>query len=279
MRNHPVLDILRRLAGSRMALAGMIVIGLWLAVMVLSLAWTPYQTDQFDGMARLKPPSLQHPLGTDKFGRDVLSRVMAGSRQVIAVALSSTILALILGTAIGLLAGYFGGLADEIAMRGMDIIMSFPGLLLAILVMGILGPGKFNTIMVIGIVFSPRVARVCRGSVQEVMTKEFVEAALARGAGLFHLLLVEIMPNILGPLGVEFTVRFAYAIFLSASLGYLGLGVQPPTPDWGLMVNEGRELITVAPWVVLFPALAIASLVIGVNLLSDAVHQLAADEL
>lgn len=273
------MNLLKRISKSPSALVGMIIITAWFVAMIGSVFWTPYRTDQFNVIERLKPPSVEHPFGTDKFGRDVFSRVMAGSRHVMTVALSSSILSLILGALIGLVAGYFGGLIDEVAMRAMDILMSFPGLLLAILVMGILGPGNINTIMVIGLVFSPRVARLCRGVVMEVVTQEFVEAARVRGASLSHMLFIEIMPNIIGPLGVEFTVRFAYAIFLSASLGFLGLGVQPPTPDWGLMVNEGRELITTAPWVVLFPSLAIASLVIGVNLLSDAAHQLAAGEI
>ncbi len=272
-------EMLKRLTSSPAALTGLIIVALWFMVMLTSVFWTPYRTDQFNVAQRLRPPALEHPCGTDKFGRDVLSRVMAGSRHVITVALVSSILALVLGAVVGLVAGYFGGLLDEVAMRAMDILMSFPGLLLAILVMGILGPGNFNTIMVIGLVFSPRVARLCRGVVMEVATMDFVEAARVRGASLFHMLVIEITPNIVGPLGVEFTVRFAYAIFLSASLGFLGRGVQPPTPEWGLMVNEGREFITTAPWVVLFPSLAIASLVIGVNLLSDAVHQLAAGEI
>lgn len=273
------LDVLGRLVKSRTALFGMIIIGFWLTIMIVSMFWTPFGTDDFNLTQRLSAPSWEHPFGTDKYGRDMLSRVMAGSQQVISIALTSAVLALVLGSVIGLVAGYFGGWTDEIAMRAMDILMSFPGLLLAILVMGMLGPGSFNTIVVIGVVFSPRVARVCRGAVLEVATKEFIEAARARGAALPHMLFIEVLPNILGPLGVEFTVRFAYAIFLSASLGFLGLGVQPPTPDWGLMVNEGRELITVGPWVVFFPAIAIATLVIGVNLLSDAVHQMASGDI
>ncbi len=272
-------DIFSRLLGSKSAVVGMIIVGVWFAIMVISLFGTPYDIEEFNIMARLQPPSITHPFGTDKFGRDIMSRVMAGSQQVVAIALTASMLALIVGATVGLIAGYFGGLIDEIMMRSMDILMSFPGLLLAILVMGMLGPGTYNTILVIGIVFSPRVARVCRGAVLEVVTKEFVEAAKSRGASLFHMLFIEITPNILGPLGVEFTVRFAYAIFLNASLGFLGLGVQPPTPDWGLLVNEGRQFITIAPWLVFFPAMSIGTLVVGVNLLSDAVHQLASGDI
>ena len=241
--------------------------------------WTPHSITQFHLNQRLQPPSSEFLFGTDKFGRDVFSRVLAGSKDVIILALSGTLLGLFIGTAIGLSSGYFGRLYDEAIMRLMDIFMSFPSLLLALLVLGMLGPQLINVIIVIGIVFCPRVARVARSAVLDIKFKEFVEAAKSRGESSFYLMVVEILPNILGPLGVEFAVRFAYAIFLSASLGFLGLGVQPPSPDWGLMVSEGREFMQVAPWVVLFPSLAIASLVVGVNLLSDAVRQLAAGEI
>jgi peptide/nickel transport system permease protein len=270
---------LRRLTHSRSALWGVMILGFWIAVTILTLFWTPHSITQFHLNQRLQSPSSDFLFGTDKFGRDVFSRVLAGSKEVIVIALSGTLLGLLVGTVIGLTAGYFGGLYDEIAMRLMDIFMSFPSLLLALLVLGMLGPGLINVIIVIGIVFSPRVARVARSAVLDIKFKEFVEAAKARGEKSSYLIVVEILPNALGPLGVEFAVRFAYAIFLSASLGFLGLGVQPPAPDWGLMVSEGRDFMEVAPWVVLFPALAIASLVVGVNLLSDGVRQLAAGEI
>jgi len=270
---------LRRLTRSKSGLGGMLILSFWVAITILTLFWTPHSITQFHLDRRLQPPSSEFIFGTDKFGRDVLSRVLAGSREVIVLALTGTLLGLILGTVIGLTAGYVGGLYDEIAMRLMDIFMSFPALLLALLVLGMLGPGLINVIMVIGVVFSPRVARVARSAVLDIRFKEFVEAAKSRGENSLYLMGVEILPNALGPLGVEFAVRFAYAIFLSASLGFLGLGVQPPAPDWGLMVSEGRDFMQFAPWVVLFPALAIASLVVGVNLLSDAVRQLAAGEI
>ncbi|MDR1111102.1 MAG: ABC transporter permease [Deltaproteobacteria bacterium] len=267
-----------RLCDSKAGLAGLAILAAWLLVALVGYFWTPYDPLAFDVASRFQAPGPDHWLGTDKFGRDVLSRIMSGAAYVLLLALSGALIALTLGTAIGLSAGYRGGLTDEILMRAMDVLMSFPSLLLAILVLGTLGAGFLNVVLVVGIVFCPRVARVVRGTVMEVKPCEFVDAARLRGETDIAIMLREILPNILGPLGVEFSVRFAYAIFLSASLGFLGLGVQPPTPDWGLMINENRGFIVVAPWTVVFPGLAISSLVIGVNLLADAFRQLASGE-
>lgn len=272
-------SFVKRLARSRSGLLGLLILGFWIIVLVITLFWTPYGPSDFHIESRLQAPSLKFPFGTDKFGRDVLSRVLAGSKEVIFIASSGTLLAIFVGTVIGLITGYFGKFCDEVVMRFMDIFMSFPSLLMGLLVLGMLGPGLINVILVIGVVFSPRVARVARSGVLEVKAKEFIEAAKSMGESSFRIMVIEILPNILGPLGVEFSIRFAYSIFLSASLGFLGVGVQPPTPDWGLMVSEGRDFIQFAPWVVFFPALAIALLVIGVNLLSDAIRQLAAGEI
>ena len=218
------MNLLKRIEKSPSALVGMIIIIAWFVAMIVSVFWTPYLTNQFNVVERLKPPSIDHPFGTDKFGRDVFSRVMAGSRHVITVALSSSVLALILGTLVGLVAGYFGGFIDELAMRAMDIVMSFPGILLAILVMGILGPGNINTIIVIGLIFSPRVARLCRGVVMEVVTQEFVEAARVRGASLSHMLFIEVMPqynwSIRGGIHSSLCLRY----FFKRLIGFFRIG-------------------------------------------------------
>lgn len=272
-------ELFSRLCDSKTGLAGLIIIVLWLIIAVVGHFWTPYDPLSFDIPARFQPPNWDHWLGTDKFGRDILSRVMSGTASVILLALSGALLALLLGTTIGLISGYRGGFLDEVLMRAMDVLMSFPALLLAILVLGTLGGSSLNVVLVIGVVFCPRVARVVRGSVMEVRPLEFIEAAVLRGERSFNIMIREILPNILGPLGVEFSVRFAYAIFLGASLGFLGLGVQPPTPDWGLMISENRVFMVNAPWTVVAPGLAISSLVVGVNLLADAVRQLAAGEI
>lgn len=272
------VPVLLRIAQARGGTAGLVLIGFWLAVFLLSLAWTPHDPFAFNLTQKLVAPSADFWLGTDRYGRDVLSRIMAGCREVMLISAGGTALALVLGLIVGVTAGFYGRLYDEGMMRLMDILMAFPSLLLALLVVGVLGPGYFNVILVVGAVFAPRIARVARGAVLEIRQKEFVEAALARGDSAGNVMLVEILPNIVGPLGVEVGVRFAYAIFLSASLGFLGLGVQPPSPDWGLMVNEGRELVDVAPWISLAPACAIATLVVGVNLLSEACRRIWAGE-
>jgi peptide/nickel transport system permease protein len=270
---------LKRLRCSGLGFFGLLILVFWIMIMLMSLFWTPYGPSDFHPESRLQPPSLKFPFGTDKFGRDVLSKVLAGSKEVITISLSGTLFAMLIGILVGLTSGYFDKLYDEIVMRIMDIFMSFPSLLLALLVLGVLGPGWISVVLVIGVVFTPRVARVTRSAVLEIRHKEFVEAAKSRGERIFYILIIEILPNILGPLGVEFSVRFAFSIFISASLGFLGVGVQPPSPDWGLQVNEGRDFILSAPWVVFFPCLAIASLVVGVNLLSEAIRQIVAGEI
>jgi peptide/nickel transport system permease protein len=265
--------IIARVVANPAGFTALAVLGFWLAIFLVQFFWTPHDPFAFHFRDRLQAPSATYLFGTDKFGRDVFSRVMVGSRDVIQIAFSGTLLAILLGLTIGLTAGFFGRLYDEAVMRLMDIIMSFPSLLLALLVVGVLGPGYVNVVLVIGIVFMPRVARVVRSIVMDISRKEFIDLAIVRGDGMVQIIAVEILPNVLGPLVVEAGVRFAYAMFLSASLGFLGLGVQPPSADWGLMVNEGRELIEVAPWVVFFPAAAIASLVVSVNVLSDVLRR------
>lgn len=271
-------SMLVRLARAKGGTSGLVLVGFWLIVFIVSLVWTPYDPLQFHFGDKLQPPSMDFLLGTDKYGRDTLSRIMVGSREVILVSTGGTLLAVVLGLFIGITSGFFGRLYDEVVMRTMDIIMAFPSLLLALLVVGVLGPGELNVVLVIGVVFAPRIARVTRSVVMEIRVKEYIQAAQVRGDSVWNIMLVEMVPNMLGPLGVEAGVRFAHALFLSASLGFLGLGVQPPTPDWGLMVNEGRDIIAMSPWVSLFPAIAIATLVVGVNILGEAYRRVWAGE-
>ncbi|MBP6019172.1 MAG: ABC transporter permease [Burkholderiaceae bacterium] len=274
----PPASMLARLARAKGGKWGLALVAFWLIVFIVSLVWTPYDPFEFHFGDKLQPPSADFLLGTDKYGRDTLSRIMTGSREVILISTGGTLLAIALGLFIGITSGFFGHLYDEVIMRSMDIIMAFPSLLLALLVVGVLGPGELNVVLVIGVVFAPRIARVARSVVMELRVKEYVQAAQVRGDSVWNIMLVEMLPNMLGPLGVEAGVRFAHALFLSASLGFLGLGVQPPTPDWGLMVNEGRDFIEMSPWVSLFPAIAIATLVVGVNILSEAYRRVWAGE-
>jgi peptide/nickel transport system permease protein len=240
---------------------------------------TPYNPTQHNLIDRFKGPSLQHLCGTDRFGRDVLSRIVVGSRTVFLLSASSTLVSLVIGTFVGLASGYVGGVLDEIIMRFTDILMSFPSLLFAMLMLGITSPTFIGVVIVIAIVFFPRIARVVRSVVLDLKTKEFVEAAKVRGESGLYIILVEIFPNTLGPLGVEAAVRFGYAIFTSASLGFLGLGVQPPTPDWGLMMSDAQAYVTTAPWMAAFPALAIASLTVAVNFIADAIRRIESGDL
>jgi len=221
-----------------------------------------------------EPPSADHWFGTDNLGRDVFSRVVLGARDVLALAGLGTLAAVILGTVIGLVSGYYGGWVDEVVMRFFDSLLSLPALLLALLLLGSLGPSRNSVLVVITVVYTPIVARVVRSVVLSVKTKEFVEAARVQGEPVWYILFREIFPSTLPALAVEASLRFSYAIFLVASLGFLGVGVQPPSPDWGLMVKEGRANFTQTPWALYFPAGAIAVVVIGVNLVADTLKQI-----
>ncbi len=270
---------IRRIKKSPIAFISFIIVIIWFFLAVFGPYIVPHDPVEHDLKTRFKGPSIEHPFGTDRYGRDVFSRVVVGSRTVFLLAASAIAISVSAGAIIGLISGYFGGVADELIMRFMDILMSFPALLLAMLMLGILGPSFWGVVLVIAIVFSPRIARVARSSVLDIKTKEYIEAARVRGESNLYIMAVEIFPNTLGPLGVEAAVRFGYAIFLSASLGFLGLGVQPPTPDWGLMMSEAQQYITTAPWMAIFPAIAIASLTVSVNFISDAIRKLEAGDL
>ncbi len=221
-----------------------------------------------------QPPSAAHWFGTDHLGRDVFSRVVLGARDVLALAGLGTLIAVLIGTTIGLISGYQGGWLDEVIMRFFDSLLALPALLLALLLLGSLGRSRGSVLIVIIIAYSPIVARVVRSVVLSVKQKSFVEAARVQGENFWYILFRQIFPSTLPALAVEAALRFSYAIFLVASLGFLGVGVQPPSPDWGLMVKEGRANVTQTPWALFFPAAAIALVVIGANLISDGLKQI-----
>ena len=264
-----ILRWVRPLLRSSTGTVGLILVGIYILLAIFGPLLAPYPYTDFHLENTLEPPSAQYIFGTDQFGRDIFSRVIFGTRNIFVLSISATALGMLLGIATGLIAGYYGGLLDEIVMRLMDVMMSFPSLLLALLILTTLGPAMSNIVIGIAIVFMPRVARLVRSVVLGIKTKEFVDAARVQGESAFHIMVFEILPNALRPITVEASIRTSYAILLGAALGYLGLGSQPPSPDWGLQVSEGRNFILSAPWVVIFPSLAIASLVVGINLLTD----------
>jgi peptide/nickel transport system permease protein len=219
--------------------------------------------------ARRHPPSATHWFGTDHLARDVFSRVLLGARDVFALAGVGTLLAVAIGTSLGLISGYRGGLFDELLMRFFDSLLALPALLLALLLLGTLGPSRQSVLLVIVVVYIPIVARVVRSVVLSVKNRGYIEAARLQGESSARILFREILPAVLPALAVEAALRFSYAIFLASSLGFLGVGVQPPSPDWGLMVKEARDAVSQTPWALWFPAGAISLLVISVNLMAD----------
>lgn len=263
----------RRLKKRPVALVGLIIFATFLLVAVVGPWIAPYDYAAQDAAVRLQPPSPAHPFGTDQFGRDIFSRVIVGTRNIFLIGGIGTLLAVFIGTAIGLASGYASAWVDEIVMRFLDVLLSFPSLLLALVLLSTVGSSNINLLVVVTILYVPMIARVARSMVLDLKTKEFVEAATVRGERRSYVLFKEILPNSLPPLLVEASMRFSYSIFLVASLGFLGLGVQPPSPDWGLQINEARNFYAIAPWTLLFPAATIAVLVIATNLMSDGLRQ------
>ena len=273
MRLHGILSGFRRLFTSRTTALGTTIVLLFVFVAIFAPLLAPYDYNQQIYSDARQPPSSTHWFGTDHLGRDVFSRVLLGAGDIFTLAGLGTLLAVITGTAFGLLSGYWGDLFDEVLMRLFDGLLAIPALLLSLLLLGTLGPSRNSILIVILIVYTPIVARVVRSVVLAVKNKSFVEAARLQGESLRRILFREILPSVMPTLAVEAALRFSYAIFLVASLGFLGVGVQPPSPNWGLMVNEARPYVSQLPWAMYFPAAAIAIVVIGVNLMADGVKR------
>jgi peptide/nickel transport system permease protein len=261
--------------GRRPALAAGAAITVTLALVALvSLVWTPYPHAGIDIAARLRPPSATHWLGTDQFGRDVLSMLMVGSRNSFAVGFVAVGIGLTFGVALGLLAAARGGLIDEAVMRLADFTFAFPAVLSAIMITAWLGPGAVNAIIAIGIFNIPVFARLARGSALQVLSRDFILAARAAGKGMARIVVEHVLPNIAGILVVQATIQFALAILAEAGLAYLGLGTQPPNPSWGKMLNEAQTFLHRGAWLAIFPGAAIAIAVFGFNLLGDGLRDL-----
>lgn len=253
------------------------VVLLFPALLLLLVAFgplvTPYSPTDFDPPNALRVPGEAYLLGTDEFGRDLFSRIVAGAQPTLLPALVSTFIGILLGTITGLAAAYFRGKRDEVIMRAMDVLLSFPALILSMLIIVTLGANMITLVFAIGFVFWPRSARLIRSAAIELAQHEFIDAARARGEGAFHIMFREILPNMWGIIIVDFTLRFASAVLLVASLSYLGIGVSPPTPAWGLLVKEGQPLLQMAPWVVIFPCVAIAIVSVGSVMFGEVIRR------
>ncbi len=271
----PLRENWRYFLANRGAVIGLVVIALMVLTAIFAPLIAPHDpTAQFRD-ALLVPPAWtdkgrpEFLLGTDALGRDILSRLIFGARYSLAIGLVVVTLALVSGILVGLVAGYFGGWIDGLIMRVMDIILAFPSLLLALVLVAIIGPGLFNAMLAIAVVLQPHFARLTRGAVMAEKHREYVTSARVAGAGTLRLMLVTILPNCLGPLIVQATLSFSNAILDAAALGFLGMGAQPPTPEWGTMLAEAREFITSAWWVVTMPGIAILVTVLAINLIGD----------
>jgi peptide/nickel transport system permease protein len=253
------------------AAAGLAIVSFWILVAILAPLIAPYGPNDLIGRA-LQAPSSAFLLGTDDLGRDVLSRVMWGARVVLILAPMAVLIAEVAGALIGLFTGYIGGWVDDVIMRINDALISFPAILLYLLIIAALGPSKTNVVIAIALASIPGIARIVRGVVLDLRSRSFILAARLRGERLWYTLLVELLPNARGPVIVDATLRIAYAAFAIGTLGFLGLGTPPPDPDWGGMVNQGVKWLSVSAWMTAAPAIALASLVIGLNLLADSLQ-------
>ncbi len=259
----------KRILKNKMAVLGMIIIAIIILSAILAPVISPYDPIKQNILARYKAPSAKYLLGTDELGRDILSRIIYGARYSLLIGVITISLALVFGVFLGVVAGYFGGLADLLIMRVMDIMLAFPYILLAIVIVAILGPDLQNAMIAISIVNIPMFARIIRSSVLSIKESEYVQSARALGATDFWIIMKHLLPNCMAPLIVQSTLSIASAILSAAGLSFLGLGAQPPTPEWGAMLSDARSALQLAPWVVTFPGLAIMLNVLGFNLLGD----------
>ncbi|MBW2120456.1 MAG: ABC transporter permease [Deltaproteobacteria bacterium] len=273
--------------GSKTATIGLLIVVFWVFVAVFAPVLTPYTPTYQDWKAPNQGPSRAHPLGTDELGRDLWSRLIYGARVVLVVlpvaegtwipggtALWGVFVSLVIGATLGLYAGYHGGWIDEIVMRLLDAMMSIPVILLYLIIVAAIGASAVNVVIAIAIGGTPGIARLVRSLTLDIRTREYIGAAETRGESAWYIMFVEILPNARGPIIIDAMLRVGYAIFAMGTLGFLGLGLPPPSPDWGSMVAKGREFILAgSPWAALWPSVAIASIVVGLNLFADGLRE------
>ena len=262
-------DLWRRLRRSRAAVAGAGIVLIFVLMAVLAPVLVPYNPIQGNLNDRLQSFSGAHWLGTDELGRDLLSRILYGARVSLQIQIVAVVLALIVGVLLGSLSGYLGGYVDTIIMRCMDILLAFPGIFLALGIIAALGPGLLNLMFAAGISSIPQFARIVRASILSLKEREFVDAALALGSGSNRVMFRHLLPNCLAPIIVQSTLRMATVLLTASGLSFLGLGVQPPMPEWGAMLSNSRSYLIVAPHVATIPGLAIMVVVVGFNLFGD----------
>jgi len=279
--------VLRLIWASKIAAFGMAIVLFWVGVAIFAPRLTPYTPTAQDWEAPGVGPSWKHPLGTDELGRDLWSRLIYGARVVLVVlpitdnfwipggiAIWGVLVSLIVGAALGLMGGYYGGWMDEIIMRFLDAMMSIPVIMLYLIIVASIGASAINVVIAIAIVGAPGIARLVRGLTLGILTRDYVGAAVTRGESAWYIMIMEILPNARGPVIIDAMLRVGYAIFAMGTLGFLGLGLPPPSPDWGSMVAKGRQFIMMgSPWAALWPSLAIASLVVGLNFLADGLRE------
>jgi peptide/nickel transport system permease protein len=262
-------ELWRRLKRNRAAIVGGIIVLLFVVIALLAPLIAPYAPNEGDLTKRLKPPSGEHLLGTDPLGRDLLSRVIYGARISLQIQIVSVSIALVMGTLLGMIGGYYGGRLDHLLMRLMDILLAFPGIFLAISIIAVLGPGLTNLMLAAGIYSIPQFARIVRGSILSLKEKEFIEAARAVGENDLNILFRYLLPNSMAPIIIQTTLRMATVLLTASGLSFLGLGVQPPTAEWGAMLSNARAYLITAPHVAMVPGLAIMLVVMGFNLFGD----------
>ncbi len=261
-------DALRSATG----VAGSLLLAIVLTAAVIGPFIAPYDPQMFHPTTRLQGPSAAHWLGTDQFGRDLLSRLLNGAPSTISFGLGATLLGVGAGSIIGVIAGTAGGWIDSVIMRVLDGLLAVPELLFTLVIVTVLGGGMGQAMLAVALAFTPGMARIARSSVLSIRTREYVLAAIARGEGAAYIVLREVLPNALGPIIVESTIRVAFAIMIGATLGFLGLGAQPPSTEWGLMVAEARQFMFRSPWCAAVPGVAIALAAMGFNLFGDALR-------
>ncbi|UOY93311.1 ABC transporter permease [Ectobacillus sp. JY-23] len=262
-------DFISIFIANKAAMAGAIIILFYILIALLAPILAPYDPYEIRLNQKLLPPSMEHWMGTDDKGRDILSRVLYGSRLSMGVGFSAVTFGATFGIMFGLIAGYYGKWIDSIIMRIMDIMLAFPGILLALAIISALGPGLINVTIAVGAFSVPLFARIVRGSTLEVKRLEYIDAIRSLGANDFIIITRHILPNVLSPIIVQGTLRLATAILSAAGLSFLGLGAQPPSPEWGSMLSNGRDFLFSAPYIALFPGLAISILVLGFNIFGD----------